>query len=573
MPHYFRAIALDYDGTIAEDGRIHAGVLEAVAELRRRGRHVVLCTGRILHELRDVFPECDDHFDAIVAENGAVLRLRGHDARATAPPLPAELFEALRRRRIPARVGEVLIATQARFDGDVLHEIARLELDAQLVRNRSELMVLPAGVSKGTGLAEALAELHVSRHSALAIGDAENDHAMLVECEIGVAVRNAVQGLRERADIVLAEEDGAGVAAFLRDSVLTGDVEARPARWRVDLGIGADGRAVTLPGSRINVLVAGASGAGKSYTAGAFVERLFLLGYTVCIFDSEGDHGDLEQLRGVVTVGGTDTLPGPSALARLIRNRFTSVVIDLSLLPPSGKLAYFDTAVLELCALRREGGLPHWIVIEEADQLLDGRELPAEEPGVPPLGYCLVTHRPGALPRAVLDSMHGVIALGGAERYAAPSVGVAPVAPFALPLGEALLGLDGAVTRFHVGARIAAPHVRHRRKYLYAQLPPERRFYFADGDSVATGGAANLAEFCRDVANVTDDVLRQHLVAGDFSRWVRDVMADDDLARRLRSLERWFRNEPDVTCLQAREGVLSAVEMRYPPASPERPGD
>jgi len=37
--------------------------------------------------------------------------------------------------------------------------IRRLGLDHQLVRNRGELMVLPAGVTKATGLLEALADL------------------------------------------------------------------------------------------------------------------------------------------------------------------------------------------------------------------------------------------------------------------------------------------------------------------------------------------------------------------------------------------------------------------------------
>ena len=40
-------------------------------------------------------------------------------------------------------------------------------------------MVLPAGVNKATGLAAALAELGLSPHNVVGVGDAENDHAFL----------------------------------------------------------------------------------------------------------------------------------------------------------------------------------------------------------------------------------------------------------------------------------------------------------------------------------------------------------------------------------------------------------
>ena len=49
-------------------------------------------------------------------------------------------------------------------------------------------MVLPQGVSKATGLHAALRLLRRSEHNAVGVGDAENDHALLGACELGVAV-------------------------------------------------------------------------------------------------------------------------------------------------------------------------------------------------------------------------------------------------------------------------------------------------------------------------------------------------------------------------------------------------
>ncbi len=70
---YFRAVALDSDGTLA-DGVV---ALAALAEARAQGGRVILVTGRIMSELRDVLPEVDEQVDAVVAENGALLVTHG----------------------------------------------------------------------------------------------------------------------------------------------------------------------------------------------------------------------------------------------------------------------------------------------------------------------------------------------------------------------------------------------------------------------------------------------------------------------------------------------------------------
>ncbi|HSJ25319.1 MAG TPA: HAD hydrolase family protein [Longimicrobiales bacterium] len=570
MPHCLRAVALDYDGTIAEDGMVDRHVLTATAELRRRGWRVILCTGRILAELREVFPGAERHFDAIVAENGAVVALPGRPERALGPPAPLELLDALHSRRIPARAGTVLLATQARHAVPVIREIGRLGLDLQLIRNRAELMLLPSGITKATGLLDALGDVEISRHSTIAFGDAENDAAMLQACEVGVAVANAVDSLRRQADVVLDQADGAAIAEFLLGPVLGDGLDVQPARWQVELGSEEDGTPVTLPASGINVLISGESSGGKSYVAGVLVEQLATMGYSCCVFDCEGDHQALGELRGVVTIGGPEPLPTPAQLARLVRNRFSSVVVDMSLLPYDAKRAYLHSALMELVALRRSTGLPHWIVLEEADQLLQDDVLPAEQPHLAPIGFCLVTHRPGALNPALLPSIHAVIALGGAERYAR---GIAPETGHVFPddadlgPGEALLSLVGRLTRFRVAQRMTS-HVRHERKYAFAQVPDPRRFYFGSGSGNAVAG--NLAEFCDLVRHVPGDVLERHLQSGDFSRWVREVLADDTLGARLRSVERWYRTEASLDIEQLRSAVTAEIESRYQVEDPAR---
>ena len=105
------------------------------------------------------------------------------------------------------------------------------------MRSRGELMILPAGVTKGTGLREALGDLGLSPHNTIGVGDGENDHSLMDVCEIGVAVANAVDAIRAHADVTLALADGQGVADLLRGPLLAGRTHVHPRRWQLTLGV------------------------------------------------------------------------------------------------------------------------------------------------------------------------------------------------------------------------------------------------------------------------------------------------------------------------------------------------
>ncbi len=207
---YFRAVAVDYDGTLA-DGQVARDTLAALAEARARGIRVIVVTGRIMSELRAVFARLEDHVDAVVAENGAVL-VTSVGVRQLAAPVDRAVSAGLSARRVAHRSGQVLVACGAADEPAAREVIRGLGLDLQLVRNRGELMILPAGVTKGSGLREALGDLGLSHHNTIGVGDGENDHSLLEVCEIGVAVANAVDAIRDHADVTLALPDGHGNA-------------------------------------------------------------------------------------------------------------------------------------------------------------------------------------------------------------------------------------------------------------------------------------------------------------------------------------------------------------------------
>jgi len=502
---YFRVVAVDFDGTLAE-GAVAPATLAALAEARARQIRIVLVTGRIMAELRQDFPQVDDYIDAVVAENGGVLAL-GQHTRRLATPVSSVVSEALTARGVAHRCGLVLVACATADEPAVSEVIRDHGLDCQLVRNRAELMVLPAGVTKGTGLAAALAVLGLSPHNAIGVGDAENDHSLLDACEVGVAVANAVESLRAHADVVLPERAGDGVAELLAGPVLDGRATLHPRRWRVRLGVDDHGAAVTIPASQLNVVICGGSGTGKSYLAGLVLEELVELGYSVVVCDPEGDHHGLGELQGVYATGGHEArLADPADVVRLLRHGCSSVVADLSHLDPAGQAAYAAGLACEVEAHRAAAGLPQWFALDEAHGPL-GRNGEARRLINPSgKGYLLVTWQPADLSADSLAAVDAVVALGSPAPESqfvdlAAAVAGLPRSDLARllagPSGRAVLARRDQpheVIAFTIGPRVT-PHLRHLHKYDQRGVEPARQFRFLAGPAAATGAvAANLAD-------------------------------------------------------------------------------
>jgi HAD superfamily hydrolase (TIGR01484 family) len=84
----YLALACDYDGTLARQGRVDERTLAALQRLRASRRKVILVTGREKEDLKTVNPSFD-HFDVIVAENGAlVYRPRSREEKVLGKPPP-----------------------------------------------------------------------------------------------------------------------------------------------------------------------------------------------------------------------------------------------------------------------------------------------------------------------------------------------------------------------------------------------------------------------------------------------------------------------------------------------------
>jgi hydroxymethylpyrimidine pyrophosphatase-like HAD family hydrolase len=221
-----RVLACDYDGTLATEGVCSPATIGSLQRVAEAGMRLILVTGRTREELEDVF-DAGDLFAAIVVENGAVvIDVASGGETLLAPRLPRGLAEELARTGVnPLVIGRVLCSTDRSQEPKLLAAIAKLGIDRQVVRNRGSAMVMPPGVNKRTGLEVALRTIGELPARTVAVGDGENDVALFAVAGVCVAVANAVDILKTRADFVLTNPNGRGVAD-LAEALVAGDLGA-----------------------------------------------------------------------------------------------------------------------------------------------------------------------------------------------------------------------------------------------------------------------------------------------------------------------------------------------------------
>jgi hydroxymethylpyrimidine pyrophosphatase-like HAD family hydrolase len=568
-------LALDYDGTTARGDVLDPHVRTAIAAARARGIVVLLVTGRILAELERVAGDLHV-IDGVVAENGAVIHFPDSGYTSIAAPLLSQPFVAeLVRQGIPHRAGRCLIDADAAQAPRLLETIRALELPLVMQFNRSRVMVLPQGISKATGLHQALDILRRSPRNTLAIGDAENDHELLRAAEVGVAVEWGSPALQAAADDVVRGSRPADVAAYLQPLVASGSLPltSRPRR-RLLLGYEQDGRPFSLAVRGRNALIAGDAKSGKSWLSGLFCEQLILFGYSVCVIDPEGDYRSLEALPGVTVLGGDDPPPSPRALLTALRYPDRSVVIDLSRQRYQDKIPYVRALLQALTAMRRRTGLPHRVLLDEAHYFL-------HEPDSVRLldltfnGYIIVSYRASQLPAELLAASEVVLvtsessaveaesfrqlcrasASADDKRWSRALSRLGPKQAAALPVTEEC----GGELRIFTMAQRLTTHVRHRDKYADVPVPDPRAFVFGS-NGLSGRHARTLREFVDGLEASAASHLADYLRRGDFSRWIREVFGDRALALEVEVQEERHRQRLDADVIPE---IAHAIRARY----------
>ena len=395
----------------------------------------------------------------------------------------------------------------------MLEVIRTLGLEMQVIFNKEAVMVLPSGVNKGTGVRAALDELGLSTHNGLGVGDAENDHAFLGICECSVAVQNALPMLKERADVVTAKARGEGVEEII-EQLLADDLRSLQPRLRrhdIVLGRMENGEEYCLGPYGTRVAVAGPSGGGKSTVVTAIVERLIQKQYQVCVIDPEGDYDDFGQ---IVTLGGSDRIPGVSEILEVLKTGGSSISINLLGVPVGDRPNYFVGLLPRLQELRARTGRPHWIVIDEAHHLLPS-ELDSASLSIPSsLGsFALITVHPKSVSRVLLEAVNHVIAIGPepgevvqelnevtGKNWSAPEMAGAATDGSEVRSGQ-LLVWQAPESNPPLAVMLEPAKAllrRHKRKYASGELGEDKSFYFRGAEWKVESARAEPNAVCTD---------------------------------------------------------------------------
>lgn len=275
-----KLVALDLDGTLFDNSsRISKRNLTAIRSITDKGIHVVISTGRPFEGIPfDQIKGTGINY-AITANGSGIYEIstgkclyeNAMDEELVTPILnflltrdihmdafiggkgytPIQCVETAQKLTVPSSIKNYIITTRTRLD-NILQFIHENQLKVQkmtlnfypaadgtlidretvrkfLVSNPSittvcggynNLEFTRADANKGVGLRKLAEILGVNPDATMAIGDTENDLAIIEAAGIGVAMENATDAVKARADYVTTTNTKDGVAAAIEHFIL-----------------------------------------------------------------------------------------------------------------------------------------------------------------------------------------------------------------------------------------------------------------------------------------------------------------------------------------------------------------
>lgn len=275
-----KLVALDLDGTLFDNSsHISERNLTAIRSITDKGIHVVISTGRPFEGIPfDQIKGTGINY-AITANGSGIYEIstgkclyeNAMDEELVTPILnflltrdihmdafiggkgytPVQCVETAQKLTVPSSIKNYIITTRTRLD-NILQFIHENQLKVQkmtlnfypaadgtlidretvrkfLVSNPSittvcggynNLEFTRADANKGVGLRKLVEILGVNPDATMAIGDTENDLAIIEAAGIGVAMGNATDAVKAKADYVTTSNTEDGVAAAIEHFIL-----------------------------------------------------------------------------------------------------------------------------------------------------------------------------------------------------------------------------------------------------------------------------------------------------------------------------------------------------------------
>ncbi len=193
-----KLIAIDMDGTLLlPDHTISPAVKAAIAAARERGVNVVLTTGRPYAGVHSYLKELhmEQPGDYCITYNGALVQKAGDGSTVAQTALSYDDYRFL--EQLSREVGYTVLKSAPYF-----------------------LEILDKRVNKGTGVKSLADALGIKPEEIMAIGDQENDIAMIEFAGVGVAMDNAIPAVKEAANFITKSNLEDGVAFAIEKYVL-----------------------------------------------------------------------------------------------------------------------------------------------------------------------------------------------------------------------------------------------------------------------------------------------------------------------------------------------------------------
>lgn len=265
----YKLICIDVDGTLLNTKhKITKGTKEILLKAHGRGIHIVISTGRMYTDA-EYYSNLIGVKSPVIASNGAFIKEKDHDKviykNILGESLSLTLLEVFRKHQIkpyfctPHKFyyGTILfklfyfaaklLGTRSNkldmeyvFSWSKWQQVLRQEKDnivkseiiyrdgslIQELRNelsqlteleivdssRYNIEITRKGVSKGKAVERLAALYGVKREEVIAIGDSENDISMIEYAGLGIAMGNASERVKEKADYITDSNDNEGVA-------------------------------------------------------------------------------------------------------------------------------------------------------------------------------------------------------------------------------------------------------------------------------------------------------------------------------------------------------------------------
>jgi Cof subfamily protein (haloacid dehalogenase superfamily) len=278
-----RLLVLDIDGTLLDPSDIVTPVVhEAIASARASGVEVALATGRRLRSARRIVEEVAIRLP-LVLSNGALVWSTEREQPMNEIRFTPERLNVVVEQALGQGLAPVLLLGPGGGEGVVVPENPPQQafVDAFIKRLIGQVTFVPwdemgqvehvltvdvfgpedqlrpltdsytdqefsvfhsgplgwesdpphwaanvhmPGVSKATGVALLAADLGLTMADVVAVGDGENDMPLLEAAGLGVAMGNAPEHVRLRADVVVRGHDEDGVAEAIERFVLGREV-------------------------------------------------------------------------------------------------------------------------------------------------------------------------------------------------------------------------------------------------------------------------------------------------------------------------------------------------------------